>query len=176
MLKVKLSRFDRQRLRRSDSCFLNLCFVCLRMTFFVAFFSVLDNFKILVSSLFYFIFFSYFSFFISFICDGLRDGKITCFQKRLDGLHDCSLSCMFLLLGLELAFVKLYIVYYQFEQLLSQKKILMEVVHIHQILKIHYNLKSSLKMCCIYIHIHIYVNIYMRNYIYNIYIHIIFIL
>ena len=62
LLKVKLSRFDRQRLRRSDSCFLNLCLVCLRMTFFVAFFSVLDNFKILVSSLFYFIFFHIFRF------------------------------------------------------------------------------------------------------------------
>ena len=74
--------------------------------FFVAVFSVLDNFKALISSLNSVISFSYFSLFISFVCDGLRYGEIRCLRKQLDGLDDRSLSYVFLLLSLELVFVK----------------------------------------------------------------------
>ena len=54
------------------------------------------------------IYFSYFSFFISFVYEGLRDGEIPCPGQRLDGLDDCSLSRMFLLMCLDLVFVKLF--------------------------------------------------------------------
>ena len=50
--------------------------------------------------------FSYVLFLILFVCDGLHDGEVSCLQKRLDGLADHSLSFMFLLLGLEMVFVK----------------------------------------------------------------------
>ena len=89
---------------RPDSRFLNLCFVCWRMNLFFAVFSVLNNCKTLISPVIYF---SYFSFFISFVYEGLRDGEIPCPGQRLDGLDDFSLSWMFLLMCLDLVFVKL---------------------------------------------------------------------
>ena len=79
-------------------------FCLLEIEFFIAVFSILDYFKILISFLSSVISFSYFSFFLSFVCDVLRDGEI---RKGLDGLGDRSFSFIFLLLDLELVFVKL---------------------------------------------------------------------
>ena len=97
--------------------FFESVFCLLQNDFFVAIFSVLEIFKVLISSLnsaIFFVFFShifyilsYFSFFISFACDGFRDGATSCSQKRLNGLDHRSFLCIFLLLGLELVFVKL---------------------------------------------------------------------
>ena len=39
--------------------------------------------------------------FLSGFCEGVRDGKIPCFQKEIDDLDDQNLLCMFLLLRLE---------------------------------------------------------------------------
>ena len=66
------------------------------MIFFVAAFSVLDNFKALISSYFFFTFL----FLNSFVCDGLFDGEIPPLQKQLDGLDDRSVWFIFVLLGL----------------------------------------------------------------------------
>ena len=76
-----------------------------RSPFFESFFGLLET--EFFDFLSFLISFSYFSFFNSFVCDGLRDGEIPCLQKYLDGLDDHSFLCIFLLLGLELVFVKL---------------------------------------------------------------------
>ena len=104
---MELSRFGLQKLWRPNSRFINTCFVCWILNFLLLSFYVLDNFKALTFSLSSFIYFSYFSFFVSFVCDNLRDGEIPCLRKRLNGRDDRSLSCIFLLLGLGLVFIKL---------------------------------------------------------------------
>ena len=86
--------------------FFESVFCLLENDFFGAVFSVLVNFKALISSVSSVISFSYFLFFISFVCDGFRDVEIPFLQKRLDGLDDGSFSCIFLLLILELVIVK----------------------------------------------------------------------
>ena len=100
LLIIVLFRFGLQNLQRTGSRFLNWYFLHCRMHLVAAVCTALDNFKNSISSLSSLIFLSYFLCYISFVCDRFRDGEISCLRKGLNGLDDCSLSCMFLLLNL----------------------------------------------------------------------------